>query len=277
MRKLIGFAGLLTLAGCAHSSPVPGEVPTPKARYVAMGSSYAAGPKLGAPKPETPVRCGRDLGNYATITAQQLNLELIDVTCSGATTAHLLGPWNELPAQLDAVTPNTRLVTVTIGGNDVDFVRNLYIASCDAAKSARACPPLAKPSEEAWTALERNLREIAARVRSDAPKARLIFLDYVTIVPDTPCTAVPLPAEKIALMRDVAARLAEVTATVARGSHADLVPAGALSRSHTPCDAEPWSMGAPGTGDGTPWHPNEAGMRAIANVLTAKLHRWRPK
>ncbi|MEO8723787.1 MAG: SGNH/GDSL hydrolase family protein [Sphingobium sp.] len=277
MRKLIGFAGLLTLAGCAHSSVVPGEVPSPKARYIAMGSSYAAGPKLGAPKPETPVRCGRDFRNYATITAQQLNLELIDVTCGGATTVHLLGPWNELPAQLDAVTPDARLVTVTIGGNDVDFVRDVYFASCDPAKIEGACPPVAKPSERAWTALERNLREIAARIRSQAPKARLIFVDYVTIVPERPCAAMPLSAENIALMRGVSARLADVTATVARESHADLIPAGALSRSHTPCDAEPWSMGVPGTGDGAPLHPNEAGMRAIADALTVKLRRWHPQ
>ncbi|GGC13951.1 hypothetical protein GCM10011494_35940 [Novosphingobium endophyticum] len=36
----------------------------------------------------------------------------------GATTAHILGPWNELPAQIDALTDDTALVTVTIGVAD---------------------------------------------------------------------------------------------------------------------------------------------------------------
>jgi phospholipase/carboxylesterase len=39
-------------------------------------------------------------------------LDLTDASCSGATTQHLLAPWNELPAQLDALRPDTRLVTV---------------------------------------------------------------------------------------------------------------------------------------------------------------------
>jgi hypothetical protein len=56
---------------------------------------------------------------------------LVDVTCSGATTVHLLqgGQFGQ-PAQLDAVTPATQLVTVTIGGNDVFFMTNLIAMSC---------------------------------------------------------------------------------------------------------------------------------------------------
>ena len=41
--------------------------------------------------------------------------------------AHVLAPWNELPAQIDAVTPDTRLVTITIGGNDLNYIGNLFM------------------------------------------------------------------------------------------------------------------------------------------------------
>ena len=273
VRKLIGSLGLITLAACANQTVLPPGPVSAKVRYVAMGSSYAAGPKLGNPKPNTPVRCGRDFGNYASLVAQQLNFDLVDVTCGGATTAHILGAWNELSAQIDAVSPDTGLVTITIGGNDVDFVRNLYIAACDPAKIDRACPTVEKPDDAAWAALERNMVAIAARVRSQAPKARLVFVDYVTIVPESACAAVPLSTEHINLMRGVASRLADLTAKVARQSGAALISAGTLSRSHTPCDAEPWSVGAPNTANGAPWHPNGVGMRAIADALAAKLRR----
>ena len=57
---------------------------------------------------------------------------MVDVSCSGATTAHILKRWGGLPPQIDAVTPAARLVTVTIGGNDVGYVGGLMAASCDA-------------------------------------------------------------------------------------------------------------------------------------------------
>jgi lysophospholipase L1-like esterase len=273
VRKLLGILGIFILTACANpNSPPLGSSPA-KVRYVAMGSSYAAGPKLGNPKPNTPKRCGRDFGNYATIVAQRLEFELIDVTCSGATTAHILEPWNELPAQLDAVTPDTGLVTITIGGNDVDFALNLYISACDASKIERPCPTVRSPGEAAWLTLEGNMTAIAQRVRLQAPKAKLIIVDYITIVPASACDAAPLSAENIDLMRGVASRLAELTGKVARQSGAELVSAGALSQSHTPCDAEAWSTGITDNMEAAPWHPNGAGMQAIADALIVELQK----
>lgn len=261
----------LGLAGCATITKESAGLP-PGARYVAMGSSYAAGPQLGNPKPVAPARCARDQANYATLLAQRLTLDLVDASCSGATTAHLLDPWNELPAQLDSLTPDTRLVTVTIGGNDVNFVRDLYVASCASSSTQRKCPALALPPEADWQKLATNLRAIAQQVRARARKARLVFVDYVTLIPASgSCPAVPMTDANAALMRQMAARLARVTAEVARETGADLLPAGALSQAHTPCDAEPWSTGALDQADGALWHPNREGMRAIADALALKL------
>lgn len=272
--RFVALGGLaLMLGACATVRDAPAVLP-PGSRYVAMGSSFAAGPRLGSPKPGMPERCARDQANYASLLAQRLSLDLVDATCSGATTAHLLGAWNELPAQLDALTPDTRLVTVTIGGNDVNFVRNLYIAGCDPTTSQRQCPAFVQPTGSDWAKLEANLREVASQVRLRAPNARLVFVDYVTLVPAAKtCAAVPFSQANAMVMRQTGAKLAEITAKVAREVHADLLAAGALSQTHTPCDPEPWSMGAPGSGSGAPWHPNAAGMHAIADALTLKLRR----
>lgn len=99
-------------------------------RYVAMGSSFAAGPGLPSRVPGSPRRAGRSTGNYAHLVARELGLDLHDVTFSGATTSDLLGPSTSgQAAQLDAVTPETSLVTITAGGNDVGFAPRLTLAS----------------------------------------------------------------------------------------------------------------------------------------------------
>lgn len=266
--KTSGALALLlgTVAATTAASATP-AIPE-GARYVAMGSSYAAGPGLGANKPGTPARCSRTPANYPTLLAARLKLDLVDVACGGATTAHILGPWNELPAQINAVTADTRLVTVTIGGNDVAFVRNLATGMCKGA----ACPAQLIPTGADWARLEANLRAIVRQVRARAPKARVVFVDYITILPEgRVCAATPLEGRNLAVVRDIYRRLAAVTAKAARAERADLLPAGALSRRHTPCDAQPWSIGAPGSAPGTPWHLNAAGMQAVADALARKL------
>lgn len=270
--RLTGLVAALALASCAGSVEVARPSLNPGATYVAMGSSYAAGPDLGQPKPDTPKRCSRDFGNYASLLAAKLKLNLIDATCSGATTAHVLGPWKELPPQIDALTPETRLVTITIGGNDINYVRNLYVATCDSVKMQRVCPPLLIPTEAEWARLEADLRKIADEVRLRAPQARLVFVDYVTLVPaGTLCPSVPMADASAQTMRQIAAQFAAITAKAAQESGAELLAAGELSKQHTPCDADPWSIGTlmiPGT---APWHPNGAGMRGIAQALADKL------
>ena len=59
-------------------------------RYVALGSSMAAGPGIAPRAKDAPWRAGRSAANYPHLVAQRLGLDLVDVTYSGATTAHVL-------------------------------------------------------------------------------------------------------------------------------------------------------------------------------------------
>jgi lysophospholipase L1-like esterase len=287
-RRALTPALLLALWACApapapHAAPLP-----PGATYVAMGSSFAAGPGVTVPA-DTPLnRCARSTDNYAHQLARRRNLHLIDVTCSGAATANLLSPWGDLPAQLDALTPDTALVTITIGGNDVGYLRGLMMASCQsgannlpsfcrrpAQASAGAAPSglLAAPTEEAWQQVEAGLDRISQEVRRRAPSARLIFVDYVGILPQHRlCDRTPLAPEAAITARATAARLAALTARAAERAGADLIKASDLSRGHDACAADPWVTGfiaPPGEMHFTPYHPNLAGMTAIANALDA--------
>lgn len=274
MRAFLAGSALL-LSGCATTGQWSSAPLAPGSRYVAMGSSYAAGAQIGPLVADSPRRCGRTQNNYAHLLAARIGLDLTDVSCGGATTAHILGPWAELPPQIDAVTANTKLVTVTIGGNDLNYVRNLMIATCGRTpgmipSAGRACPPIVWPTAINYQALEWQLRKIAQEVRQRAPQATLIFVDYVDVVPDgAGCAEVPLDEAQMAAARATIREMARVTKRAANAEGALLLPMGKLSQGHEACSSNSWSAGYPGKP--AAWHPTAAGHEAIAEALLAKL------
>lgn len=279
MSRASALGAVLALCACTNAGHFETAFPA-GARYVAMGSSFAAGAGIGPLQPGSPERCSRTVNNYAALTASALHLRLTDVSCGGATTANVLSSWGELPAQIDAVDQATRLVTVTIGGNDVNYVGNLFMASCIEGEIVTAgafkipCIKAAAPDEAAYRKLQAGLTEIAAQVRRRAPGARLVFVQYLSLVPGKPCAASPMTPENAAMNREIGRRLAAITAEVAKESGATLLIMDKLSRRHKPCDADPWSNGMPRGFDlshGAPWHPNAVGHRAIAAELTKRI------
>ncbi|MBC7724256.1 MAG: SGNH/GDSL hydrolase family protein [Burkholderiaceae bacterium] len=105
-----------TAAGSASAA-----TPTSGLSYVALGDSYAAGfglaPLTGLPVPE----CGQASVDYPHQVATALGLVLTDVTCAGAITDNLVVAQGNAPAQATALSPQTQVVSVTIGGNDLGF------------------------------------------------------------------------------------------------------------------------------------------------------------
>ncbi len=251
----------------------------PSASYVAMGSSFAAGPGLLPHAVDAPARCGRSTRNYAQQFAALRGLTLDDVSCSAATTQAILEPWKELPAQIDAVGPATRLVTVTIGGNDVGYVGQLLHASCrqlvaQGRGAAERCRPVNEATDANFAALERSMRTIAAVVRTRAPQAQLVFVDYLTLLPSSQtCAVTPLTAAEADQARATAARLLALTAEVSAVTGALLLRASSLSADHHACATEPWVWGYPAPDKQAPYHPNLAGMTALAKTLDEVLPR----
>jgi lysophospholipase L1-like esterase len=269
---LIGaLAALTPFAALAQ----PAAPPLTGAKYVAMGSSFAAGPGVTTQADDPPTRCTRSQDNYAHQLARRHGLNLTDVSCSGATTAHLLGSWNELKPQLDAVDANTRLVTVTIGGNDVGFTAGLNAAACAAKGGATPCPPTpAPPGDQAWADLETHLTQIAGEVHRRAPAARLVFVDYTTVLPaEGTCPALLLTEAQAAASREINRHVVAITAKVAQGTGSGLVTASAITAPHDACSAEPWANGYPAPPGGAAFHPRREAHTAIADALDRLI--WR--
>jgi lysophospholipase L1-like esterase len=254
-------------------------------RYVAMGSSFAAGPGLPSRVPGSPRRAGRSTGNYAHRVARALSLDLHDVTFSGATTSDILGrSVAGAPAQLDAVTPDTALVTITAGGNDVGLVPRLTLASLPwplrALPRARAqISELGDPQATArrFAQLERNLAAIASRLHDRAPDCQVLFVDYLTILPpDGRGQSAPPPPDIAAWGREIAPRLAATTQSAANAAGCGYVAASAASADHHAWSEAPWTrrfhLSLRG---GAPYHPNVAGMTAVADLIIAALDEGR--
>jgi hypothetical protein len=127
-------------------------------------------------------------------------------------------------------------------------------------------------------ALPGKLAGLVTAVRERAPRARVLLVDYLTVLPDGGgCAALPMSEEHLRSCVGLGRRLEAATAEAARESGAELVAASAISRDHTVCDAEPWVTGwefgdlmAGGVG---PYHPNAAGMRAVADAIVGRLGR----
>jgi lysophospholipase L1-like esterase len=242
-------------------------------RYVALGSSMAAGPGILPRAEGAPRGSGRSARNYAHLVAERLNLDLADVTFSGATTAHVLADRQRgAPPQIDAVDGSETLVTITIGGNDVGYIPLLMAAALP--RPARLLPNVRAlldrdRRDEALGQVAGSLREVGAVVRRRAPGARVFFVDYLTVLPPDGQPAPPLSQADADLGRYVAGRLEELTAAAAQATGCRIVRAGQASRHHHAWSTDPWTVGAswPLPWRPAPFHPNAAGMRAVAELI----------
>jgi lysophospholipase L1-like esterase len=253
-------------------------------RYVALGSSMAAGPGIQPGAVGAPRWSGRSARNYAHLLAERLSLELVDVTFSGATTAHILADrQHAAPPQVDALDGSEDLVTITIGGNDVGYVPLLMAAALP--RPVRRLPLLGPRIAEL---LDRGMRDRALAEVSDSlcavgkavcarsPRARVLFVDYLTLLPPAGTRAAPISEADADLGRHVATTLERVTADAAAATGCEIVGVGAASRDHHAWSVEPWTTTpakyvVPLPGRPAPLHPNAAGMRAVAELVSAQL------
>jgi lysophospholipase L1-like esterase len=249
-------------------------------RYVALGSSMAAGPGIRPRAAGAPRSAGRSARNYAHLVAGRCNLDLVDVTYSGATTAHVLADRQRgAPPQIAALDGSERLVTITIGGNDVGYVPLLMAASLP--RPVRRLPLLGARIADL---LDRDARDraldmvfdalcaVGRAVRERAAAARVLFVDYLTILPPQGAAA-PLSDTDTELGRHVASALERMTAEAAAATGCEIVHAAAASREHHAWSTEPWTVkpGVPLPGRPAPLHPNAAGMGAVAELIAAQL------
>ncbi|WP_417310229.1 SGNH/GDSL hydrolase family protein [Devosia sp.] len=259
-------------------SRLPGGVRAPKghnAWFVALGSSFAAGAGLGDRLPGTPRISKRTAHGYPQQLARLLDVpSFTDMSSSGATLEEVLhGGQGRLGPQIDAVGPQTRLVTLTAGGNDIGYVGDLMgMARVRRPGLAGAWHRLffkgpRRPEERDFAALHTTFVTTLTELRRRAPQALIIVATYPAIL-DTapPCPALGISAAEADAMRGVGEQLAETTRQAVAATDAVLVDMAALSTDHAVCSEQPWIYG-PFPKSGMGFHPTLAGATATAAAI----------
>lgn len=268
---VVGLIVLLALAIFGFLYWQASQKPATDGQYVALGSSFAAGLGLGPRAVASPVQCFRSTGGYPALAAKRTGLRLVDMSCSGSTTEHILhGGQMLLGPQLAAIGPQARLVTITSGGNDIGYVGDLMAASGSMGPLAGwANGAIKSAADRPYTRVAANLEKIVGQVRKRAPKALIVIVSYPALMPrEGNCAATGVSDAQADISRSVAARLVEVTRNAAAASDAAFVDMDALSVGHDVCSASPWVNGVVPSA-GTAFHPNAAGAAATAAQVDA--------
>lgn len=264
----ITVAGL-TAAPASASEPI---------RYVALGDSSAAGPLIPN---QIDLPCTRSDRNWPRAVAARIGATLTDVTCSGAKTTDLAGrQFGFVAPQYAALRPDTDLVTLAIGANDIGL--GAVVPSCT--------NPLPDPG--VLSCRERYTRggtdQLAARIDATAPKiaaaleeihrrspdAQVVVVGYLTYWRPGGCHPLdPIPATDADYLQATFDRLMTMLAEQAAAHDASYVDIRTPSADRGLCapPAQRWVEGLLPASPAFPYHPNAAGMAAAGEIIADAL------
>ena len=242
------------------SPPKKGE------KYVALGSSIASG--FGISVQST--SCGRSNRNYAQLIAARYKQKLVDVTCGAALISHVVDtPQGDNPPQIGAVTPDTKLITVSVGGNDITY-NGTAVGCGDPAIVCTAPPDLDAKLAGARTALG----DMLDRLKAAAPKATIVFVTYPREVPRAGnCPELSFTDDEAATLRSMGEQLEAMFVSVAKRRGIVFVDPYVARGDHTGCApaSQRWTAGHI-PDDGFAYHPTALGHQVMAKMIAKALN-----
>lgn len=258
-------------AGAAEAAP----------RNTALGDSFAAGPLI--PNPVAPLGCLKSSNNYGRIAQRTLAFaEYRDATCSGAETSDMfaaqnVSPGGPNPPQLDSLSADTQLVTLTIGGNDIGF--------SDLAEDCVSVLPFGSPCRDRYT---RGGDQISARIAATGPRvdavldairlrsplAKVLVVNYSAIFPHSGSGCwprMPVTPRDVAWLRSKHEELNAMLASQAGANGATVVNVYGASVGRDACagSGTRWVEPYIPANAAAPLHPNLRGMQAMAAMVVA--------
>jgi lysophospholipase L1-like esterase len=232
---------LCVLLGVAATAEAASPSPT---RYVALGDSYSAASGVLPPDPTAPPNCLRSILNYPHVIAADIGARLTDVTCGGAKTSDFFTPqYSNVPPQLDALSTNTQLVTMTIGGND----NNVFIdAIIDCGSAGLSTAGQGSPCADRYgsffddtirNSTYPNLVNALTAVHAEAPHATVAILGYPWIMPPSVgCYPImPVATGDVPYVRDIQATLNDAVSRAAAATGTTYVDFSTVSEGHDAC------------------------------------------
>lgn len=252
--------------------------------YVALGDSAASGPLI--PRSTGTPGCLQSDSNYPHVLAGLVGAaSFTDVSCSGARSENIVTEQQQtnsgpIPLQLDALSSDTDLVTVTIGGNDVDLVGQARGCvnfspepngeSCADASTAGGTDVLA----DAIAAAAPGWGEVFEAIGERAPNAQVVVVGYGTYVRPGGCYGTQAVwARDADYLQASVDRMNDALAQQATEHGARFVDVRPVSVGHDACaaPAERYLEGVVPANPAAPLHPTAAGMAAFARVVADSI------
>ena len=227
--------------------------------YDALGDSYASG--YGVP-PYTGGSCGRSGSAYAEQLDGRMKIQLDDfVACAGATTTTLVSG-----GQLSALGPDTDLVTLTIGGNDIGW--SSVVGACLGGTDAQCAGSLALASNRITGVLPGLLDTVYGEVAARAPGAHVVVTGYPRLFSPEYGSFLGASAAEQQALNDGADTLNGVLAAAAARHGFQFVDVTSRFVDHGVNAPDPWVLGPfdPGA-----FHPTVNGYQAYTAALTAAI------
>lgn len=224
-----------------------------------LGDSYASGYGVA---PSFTTACGRSDAAPAPSIDGRLRLALDDfVACGGARTTDLVPQ-----GQIAALGPDTDVVTLSIGGNDIGW--SSAVAACLGGTDTQCAGALAQARGRITTVLPGLLDSAYDKVDAGAPNATVFVTGYPRLFsPEYGAVLGASPAEQAAL--NDGADLLNATIRAAADDHAyTFVDVTERFVDHGVNAAEPWLIWPTSPGS---FHPNAQGYKAYAAAVTAAI------
>jgi lysophospholipase L1-like esterase len=279
--QLISTLAAATLVLAATIAPQAAQADDP-VQYVAMGDSYGAGSgPYPLAKGSSPM-CLQSAANYPHVVAKAIGAQLHDVTCGGATTAHFTkSQWPGVAPQAAALSAETDLVTVNIGGNDANAfggaivdcggVGILSLGYGSPCKDRFGTKLNAAIDDVVYPNVVRALQLVHAK----APNAKVYFTGIPWVVPttwDRTCyLKAPLARGDVPFIRAYEAHLNAVFKQASMDTGTTFVDMSVVSEGHDMCQAASVRWIEPVFGGTNVAHPNPRGMAAVAAQVLAAM------
>ncbi len=254
--------------------------------YVALGDSYTAAP--GVPQTEQETGCLRSNGNYASLVANQLESDFVDVSCTGASTVSLVGAQHSAdhvhPPQFAALSADTSLVTLGIGGNDLKLFETM-VGTCGqfglSDPDGSPCRDYMKDAGKEKDFLVEKIHKVGGRVKAAlkgihdrAPQARVVLVGYPQPLPSKgTCRILPLAKGDYPYVRSLVVKLNDALRTAAKKAKADFIDMVKASKGHDICaGSDAWVNGMnTDLMRALAFHPFADEQQAVADLIMKKL------